>query len=192
MTLDPAIAKALSHPLRVRILERLEEEDASPASLSRQMDDVALGLIAYHVKVLEESGFLELIETRPRRGAVEHIYRAKPIGGLELRGVPRSLRGSISATTLQRFIDASVAALQEGTIDRRDDAVLNTMTIGVDEIGWREAVELGRRMWAEFHRIHAESHERAAASGGDFAALMSVVVGIAGFEAANSRRPTAQ
>lgn len=192
MTLDPAIAKALSHPLRVRILEMLEDEDGSPASLSKQMEDVALGLVAYHVKVLEESGFLELVETRPRRGAVEHIYRAKPIGALELRGIPRSLRGSVTATTLQRFIDASVAALEAGTIDGRDDAVLNTMTIGVDETGWKEAVEIGRAMWTEFHRIHAESHERAASGGGgDFEALMSVVVGIAGFEAADGRSPAA-
>jgi len=190
MTLDPAIAKALSHPLRVQILERIEEEDASPAALSKQMDGVALGLIAYHVKVLEEAGFLELVETRPRRGAVEHIYRAKPAGGVDLRGVPRSLRGSVTASTLQRFIDASVAALEAGTIDDRDDTLLNTMTIGVDEIGWKEAVQLGRAMWAEFHRIDAESRARASTDGAA-ESLTSVVVGIAGFEAGNGREPAA-
>ena len=32
--------------------------------------------VAYHVRVLKKLGCIELVETLPRRGAVEHVYRA--------------------------------------------------------------------------------------------------------------------
>ena len=182
MSLDPTIARALSHPLRVEILERMQDEETSPAILAKKMDGVALGLIAYHVKVLEESGFVELVGTRPRRGAVEHFYRARPAGTLELRGLPRSLRGSVTASSLQRFIDAAAAALEAGTIDRRDDTVLSCMELGFDQQGWEQAVELGRALVEGYERIHEESRARVAADGGE---LTDVVVTVAGFEAAD-------
>lgn len=186
MSLDPTIARALSHPLRVEILERMQDEETSPALLSKQMDGVALGLIAYHVKVLEESGFVELVGTRPRRGAVEHFYRARPAGSLELRGLPRSLRGSVTATVLQRFIDAAAVALEAGTIDGREDTVLSCMELSFDEEGWTRAVELGRALVEGYERIHEESRARATGDG----QLTNVVVTVAGFEAADgSRRP---
>lgn len=181
MSLDPTIARALSHPLRVEILERMQDEETSPAILAKKMDGVALGLIAYHVKVLEESGFVELVGTRPRRGAVEHFYRARPAGSLDLRGLPRSLRGSVTADSLQRFFDAATAAMQAGTIDRREDTVLSCMELAFDEEGWTRAVELGRALIEGYERIHEESRARAAANGGQ---LTDVVVTVAGFEAA--------
>jgi predicted transcriptional regulator len=32
--------------------------------------------VAYHVRVLKKLGCIELVGTQPRRGAVEHVYRA--------------------------------------------------------------------------------------------------------------------
>ncbi len=32
--------------------------------------------LAYHIRVLRQLGFIELVETRQRRGALEHFYRA--------------------------------------------------------------------------------------------------------------------
>lgn len=67
--LDPNLAKALSHPLRQRILERLSEGDeASPNQLARVLD-APLGNVAYHVRVLHRLGFVELVRTG---SAAEH------------------------------------------------------------------------------------------------------------------------
>ena len=74
---DQRYVKALSHPLRVRILGILEEQPASPVELS-QVLDATLGTISYHVRQLNELGLLELVRETPRRGAIEHHYRAKP------------------------------------------------------------------------------------------------------------------
>lgn len=67
-------AKALSHPLRRRILVYLgEHEPASPNRMASDLDE-PLGNVSYHVKALLGFGCVELTGTEPRRGAVEHFY----------------------------------------------------------------------------------------------------------------------
>jgi DNA-binding transcriptional ArsR family regulator len=72
---DARLAKALSHPLRARILERLERETASPSDLADLLE-APLGNVSYHVRILAEAGLIELVRTTRRRGATEHHYRA--------------------------------------------------------------------------------------------------------------------
>jgi DNA-binding transcriptional ArsR family regulator len=78
---DQRLARALSHPLRVRILEILSERVASPNDLATELG-VDLGHIAYHTRTLDRCGCLELVDTAQRRGATEHFYRAADRTGL--------------------------------------------------------------------------------------------------------------
>jgi DNA-binding transcriptional ArsR family regulator len=74
---DTRVVKALGHPTRVRILNVLRDRElASPVELSGELG-VALGTVGYHVRRLEELGFIELARRTQRRGAVEHHYRAR-------------------------------------------------------------------------------------------------------------------
>jgi DNA-binding transcriptional ArsR family regulator len=74
--LDERLAKALSHRLRVQILQRLTEHGAaSPSELADVLEE-PLGNISYHMRVLRELDCLEFVRTEPRRGALEHFYRA--------------------------------------------------------------------------------------------------------------------
>src|SRR5829696_2433534 len=73
---DPRYVKAMSHPLRVRILALLEERTASPVELAGWLG-ATLGTTAYHVRTLERMGLIELTRETRVRGAVEHHYRAK-------------------------------------------------------------------------------------------------------------------
>ncbi|MBS1883522.1 MAG: helix-turn-helix transcriptional regulator [Actinobacteria bacterium] len=68
-------AKAVAHPLRLRILETIEQSGgiASPNQIAGVLDE-PLGNVSYHVKTLLEYGWLDLVKTEPRRGAVEHFY----------------------------------------------------------------------------------------------------------------------
>jgi DNA-binding transcriptional ArsR family regulator len=68
-----ALAKALSHPLRIEILEDLGDGRTSPNQFSNGQDE-SLGAVSYHFKVLEKLGCLELVDTAQKRGALEHIY----------------------------------------------------------------------------------------------------------------------
>src|SRR5208283_1408650 len=73
---DPRWVRAISHPLRIRLLAMLDEEPASPVVLAGKLG-ASLGTVSYHVRTLYELGLLELVSTRQRRGATEHIYRAR-------------------------------------------------------------------------------------------------------------------
>lgn len=74
-SIDPRLAKALSNDVRARALDLLSTGPRSPKSIAAELGLDVRGL-AYHVRVLKKLGCIELVETRPRRGAVEHVYRA--------------------------------------------------------------------------------------------------------------------
>ncbi len=73
---NDAIIGALNHPIRREILRRLESTangGLSPKALAKDLGQ-DLSLVSYHVRLLSEAGVLKLVNTQPRRGAVEHFY----------------------------------------------------------------------------------------------------------------------
>src|ERR1044071_2104655 len=138
--IDQRLVRALSHPLRIKILEALTERVASPIRLSDALD-AGLSHVAYHTRALDKCGCLELVDTAQRRGATEHFYKAAPhsfIGDRIWRRVPRALLGGVSGATLQSFMDRAVAALEAGTIDSREDTTLYWTPVLLDQQGWDE------------------------------------------------------
>jgi len=186
--IDQRLVKALGHPLRIKILEILTERVASPNRLSGELD-AGLSHVAYHTRALDECGCLELVDTAKRRGATEHFYKAAPrsfIGDRIWRRVPRVLLGGVSGATLQSFMDRAVAALEAGTIDRREDTVLYWMPVRLDEQGWNETTATMEAAVDHVLTIQAESRKRLAKGKGDGG--ISAIVGVAGFETPGSRK----
>jgi len=72
---EQLVAKAFAHPLRVQILVVLNERTSSPNLLSKELGK-SLNVVAYHVRVLEKYKCVELVDTKQRRGATEHFYKA--------------------------------------------------------------------------------------------------------------------
>jgi DNA-binding transcriptional ArsR family regulator len=91
--IDLGLVKALTHELRVEILVILGERTASPKELSDALDE-GLSQVSYHVKVLREYECIELVDTKPRRGAVEHYYRATSRGRAALTLMDIEVPGS--------------------------------------------------------------------------------------------------
>lgn len=74
---EQALLVCLRHPLRKRLL-RLYVEEKGPLS-PRELADCTkrhLSGVSYHVRELAKYGAVELVDERPRRGAVEHFYAA--------------------------------------------------------------------------------------------------------------------
>lgn len=183
--IDQRLVRALAHPLRVEILQILNEREASPNDLAI-ITEAPLGNVAYHTRVLEDCGCIELVGTARRRGAIEHYFRAKPrpfIGHQDWRKVPRSVRGGVSEATLRCFVERVVDAINAGKIDDHEDTTLSWMSMAVDAIGWVQVAEILDEAMAKLKRVHSQSRERVEISG---EALMAVVVGLAAFESANS------
>jgi DNA-binding transcriptional ArsR family regulator len=72
---DVRLEKALAPPLRARILDVLEEGEASPRELSVALG-APLGVTAYHVRRLADLGLIVLTRQAKRRGSIEHYYSA--------------------------------------------------------------------------------------------------------------------
>src|SRR4051795_4518044 len=118
-TSEARIAKALAHPLRARILQRLGERVASPGDLAAELG-APLGVVSYHVRMLREYECVELVRTEPRRGALQHFYRAIARPNLDegqWRTLPSSLRGELSGETLQELVSDLGAAADAGQLD---------------------------------------------------------------------------
>jgi DNA-binding transcriptional ArsR family regulator len=177
--IDPDLASALSHPLRVHILDVLSETTASPSDLAR---DAGLNVnhIAYHVKELEKLGYVELVKTVPRRGTVEHFYRAKRrfyFDDREWERLPLPVRQGLSADIFKLIIEDVKTAFEAGTIDTRTGHLSNT-TLLVDEKGWRELRSILDEALKRVLAVQAECAERVESSDEE---PIRVSIGLAGF-----------
>ncbi|HEU4739211.1 MAG TPA: helix-turn-helix domain-containing protein [Solirubrobacterales bacterium] len=74
---DQDLVRALAHPLRLRILQALGDGPSSPKKISELLGE-RLSNVSYHVRVLDKCNCVQLIDTRPARGALEHIYEVRP------------------------------------------------------------------------------------------------------------------
>lgn len=71
------LVRALSHPVRVEILQALHGRIASPAELSREIGQRP-AVVSYHASTLLRCGCLELVHSQPKRGAIENFFAVAP------------------------------------------------------------------------------------------------------------------
>jgi DNA-binding transcriptional ArsR family regulator len=164
---EQIVAKAFAHPLRVQILIILNEKVASPNMLAQQLDQ-SLNLVAYHVRVLEKYDCIELVDTKQRRGATEHFYRATRrqfLTDSEWSRLPKSLRPGLSGAMLKSAFDDVEEALDKGTLDELEDRHLSRTPMVVDEKAWKDSAELLMDTLNRLLEIQAEANERLAESG---------------------------
>lgn len=160
--LDPAILKAMGHPLRYRVLLALADRVASPRQLAAELDQ-PLGRVSHHVRVLARLEAIELVKTRPRRGAIEHFYRAvvRPaIGDDVWASLPRGTRHALLAEPLRRGLsDAAVAGAGSGF----DDPLmhLSVVFLRLDRRGREQVADALRKAFERVTQIEAKARERA-------------------------------
>ncbi len=138
------LAKALAHPLRVRILTSLHKGVSSPNQLSQELGE-PLGNVSYHVKTLLEYDCVELVKTEPRRGAVEHFYRATErafFSASDWEKIPASARKGISGSILETVGKDATEALISGSIDARSESHVSRTPLVLDEQGWSDVTNL--------------------------------------------------
>jgi DNA-binding transcriptional ArsR family regulator len=158
---DPALAKALAHPLRTRILAALEGRTASPSDLAAELD-APLGVVSYHVRRLAALGLVKLSKRVPRRGAVEHYYRAtaRPRITSETWGRTPSI---VKNATIQAAVDQVGylvgAAASEGGFDA-PESHLSRSRLTVDEKGWQALARELDAMLERIRKIELASKQR--------------------------------
>lgn len=164
---EQIVAKAFAHPLRVQILIILNERVASPNLLAQELDQ-SLNLVAYHVRVLEKYDCIELVDTKQRRGATEHFYRATRrqfLTDAEWARMPESLRPGLSGAMLKSVFEDLDEAMKTGTLDEIADRHLSRTPMVVDQQGWSDVAGLLSETLDRLLEIQAEASERIAGGG---------------------------
>jgi predicted ArsR family transcriptional regulator len=164
---EQVVAKAFAHPLRVQILVILNEKTASPNMLAQQLDQ-SLNLVAYHVRVLEKYDCIELVDTKQRRGATEHFYRATRrqfLTDSEWSRLPKILRPGLSGAVLKTAFDDVEEALDQNTFDELEDRHLSRTPMVVDRKGWEDAAEALAETLERLIEIQGEATTRMSESG---------------------------
>jgi DNA-binding transcriptional ArsR family regulator len=171
------IVKALGHPLRVQALQILNLRVASPSEIA---DELGIGVsgLSYHIRVLSELECIELVDTEPVRGAVEHFYRATARAFFtqeDWAEVPESARSGISGAMWGDIVPEVNAAMTAGSFDSREDRHFSWTPMVVDQEGWEEVRSLLNDGMLRLLDIQAKSAERLTAGGEaiSIAALMT-------------------
>jgi DNA-binding transcriptional ArsR family regulator len=158
---DPRYVKALSHPLRVRILAILDERVASPLDLSRMLR-TELGVVAYHVRTLHRLGLLKLERETKVRGATQRHYRAieRPrISNEAWSKAPPIFKQAAIDATLSQIHDYARASNGAGGFDRADAHITRT-AMRLDSQAWQRLAEALLDVLREVAEIEEEVKER--------------------------------
>lgn len=159
--LDPRIVRALSHPIRHKVLVALNERVASPKELAAELGE-PLGNVSYHTRVLAQLGCIELVSTTQRRGALEHHYRAvmRPyFDDAAWAQIPVSTRRSLFDADLDRLWTEAVEAAKAGGFDHAR-AHASWTAVDVDEQGFNELADLLGSVAARALEIQAQAAKR--------------------------------
>jgi len=159
---EQIVAKAFAHPLRVQILIILNEKVASPNMLAQQLDE-SLNLVAYHVRVLEKYDCIELVDTKQRRGATEHFYRATRrqfLSDDQWAQMPASLRPGMAAAVLKSVFEDIEIASKAGTLEEVDELHISRTPMVLDKQGWSDVADLLNGSLDRLLEIQTESTKR--------------------------------
>jgi DNA-binding transcriptional ArsR family regulator len=187
--IDQRIMKALSHPLRVRMLTLLNQKVASPSELADELDE-PLGNVSYHMRFLADLKMVKLVRTEPRRGAVEHYYEAlEPplISDDDWAQLPVALRRSLSDSTLGDIARDLKGAGETGGFDRKNMHV-SRLALTLDQQGWDELSTLLTDLLERARGIQEQSNKRRRRAAQDAIPTTLVVMQFEGGAATGAKR----
>jgi hypothetical protein len=167
---DTTVAEALRHPVRVRILEVLNEQDMSPIDFVRHgYADFYFGRrpdvshVAYHFRELTDFGCLEAVAWRRRRGSVATIFRGvarDEFIGDDWAALPENEKRRFSRAVAQGLIARIDGAMMADTFNSRPDRHLSWFALQLDERGWQEAANVMTDAFASISRIQDDAKAR--------------------------------
>jgi hypothetical protein len=185
--IDPRFVKALDSVLRQHILLAAVQGEVSPSGLSKALDE-GLSQVAYHVKVLREDcdGIIELVRTEPRRGAVEHYYRASAktlFPAMAWRRLRKGLRAVVGAGQASDLFDDLAEALKAGKLQGAHDHITRTPLV-LDTEGQRNVRAIAERATKEVEDEQQATAKRREKANGDGGKATGCTFALLAFEAA--------
>jgi DNA-binding transcriptional ArsR family regulator len=188
-TVDTKLMKALAHPLRQQLLIALSERVASPSELAEELNE-PLGNVSYHVRMLVDLGCIELVSTTPRRGALEHHYKAivRPL-------LDDASYGKFPAATKRALVGDLLTAVWNDVgaaadVDAFDDERIHVshQLLNLDDEGWAEATRILDDVLDQMEDVKARSAKRLGKGGEGTRSVLAILH----FPAASGASPKAK
>jgi hypothetical protein len=183
---DPQLVKALDHVLRQHILLAAVQGEVSPNGLSKALDE-GLSQVAYHVKVLcNACGVLEETRAEPRRGAVEHFYRATSktlFPAKTWRSVKKGMRAVIGAGQASDLFNDLADALKAGKLQGTHDHITRTPLV-LDDEGGRNVSAIAERAIKEVENEQRATAKRLKTASGEGGEAIGYTFALLAFETA--------
>lgn len=164
---DERLHRALTHTARIQILSLMVDGEWSPSQLHKELG-IPLSNVSYHIKVLRDYELIELTKTEPRRGAVEHFYRAVERVIIP-EGMSAALPKAAQMETLKRIImlgeQDMKKSLETGAFYDRPDFHASWSPFELDELGRAKIHAKLDELMEEAIETEVESQQRLAESG---------------------------
>lgn len=179
--IDPRIIAALGHPFREHVLA---ESNAGIVSATQIGEGVGadVPLFYKHIERLEELDCIERVDSQPRRGGMEHFFRAKSTLFFDDESwaiTPRSIKEDTTSSILGSLIDEVSTTARGGHLNAGNDVHVSWTPGRFDRQAWDEASRLLEGTLSRLDAIMHKSAERLAERNERGA---SATVGLLGFK----------
>ncbi|HEY3552569.1 MAG TPA: hypothetical protein VGK66_02670 [Solirubrobacterales bacterium] len=169
--MDGVLARGLRHPLRAKILAFLNDQQdiASPAEMCRagftdsEGNEYTLTNISYHVRVLEDLGLIQEVDSRPVRGSLEHFYEATARTLLDVEEWSRlspEAKTEVSLAAVEETLFRATKALSAGTFDTFDERAVINLPLTLDAEGFIQLASDMTEFMALCEKRQAEAVQR--------------------------------
>jgi len=136
------ILRALNHPIRRMILRSLAARPGSASSLAREYE-MELSVVSYHLNgvLARECDAVELVDTIPRRGSIEKVYRLKSDLWADL---PEEAEGDGTRRPVLRMLSPgecfleAVEAMDADAFSQLEGSAWEWFTVAIDSKAWEE------------------------------------------------------
>lgn len=176
-SLGEQVIVPVSHPLRIEIQRILFHRIASPNEVAIELG-LEVSTVSHHFNVLEAHGCIVLVREEPRRGAMEHFYKAISAPRHDERewaALPQAAREGITRLTLKGLFGEAVRALDGKTFDDSKERHLSWIPMILDEEAFLDLVHRQARWLEETEEVQAAAAERL--SGEDGLRVIGAILG---------------
>jgi predicted ArsR family transcriptional regulator len=164
--IDERVVAAFSHETRAHALGVFAIRPASTKEIATELGK-SVSAVWYHVDRLRQLGCIELVETKKRRGATEHFYRATVQHFFDddaWASIPKENRLEIAMGILRLIAGDLDEAVQGDALDTVDNHLSRSL-LHLDREGWNESKQLLDRTLEQLLQIRERSTMRMAESG---------------------------
>jgi DNA-binding transcriptional ArsR family regulator len=138
------IAKVFVDPLRSKILTELNLRSMSPKQFVEELGGASVSRISSHFAVLEEYGWLVLVEAgEERREPAERVFRATEPAVFDREtwaGLPSSIRTALTWKVFEQLGERVRESTEANVIDARDDRHFTWTPVLLDQAGWENVI----------------------------------------------------